>query len=163
MNASPALFVKMGVDAWHAQNSRVEKLLNELPESRLEAETAPGRNTGKYLLGHLVAVSDRMLETLGWGPRLHPELDEPFLLNPDRSGIAMPSVAELKQHWKEVNDKLNAHIARAQPEEWFSRHLSVSEDDFAKEPHRNKLNLLINRAVHTGMHLGQMNYLTEKK
>jgi hypothetical protein len=42
---------------------------------------------------------------------------------------------------------------------WFAKHNAVSAEDFAKEPHRNKLNVLITRTIHQGYHLGQMNYL----
>ena len=161
--ATAAVFVKMATDAWHTHNARVEKLIDSLTDAQLEAETAPGRNTGKYLYGHLIAVSDRLFDAMGWGGRLHPEMDEVFLASPDKSGHKMPSIAELKQYWRDVNDKLNGHIAAMQPEEWFSAHSTVSAEDFVKEPHRNKLNLLISRASHTGYHLGQMAYLAEKK
>jgi len=50
-----------------------------------------------------------------------------------------------------------------QPTEWFTRHTSVSEEDFIKEPHRNKLNVLITRATHQSYHLGQLIYLKRNK
>ena len=43
-----------------------------------------------------------------------------------------------------------------QPEDWFQKHSSVSAEDFAKEPHRNKLNIMITRATHLAYHTGQM-------
>jgi hypothetical protein len=36
--------------------------------------------------------------------------------------------------------------------DWFSRHMLVSPEDFAKEPHRNKLNVIINRTNHMANH-----------
>jgi hypothetical protein len=156
------LFIKMVIDAWQKQNERVDELLGKISNEQLQQETAPGRNTGFYLFGHLAAVNDRLFELLGIGERLHPELDEIFLSTPDMSGQQMPSVDELKQYWNEINSKLTDHFNNMQPGEWFQKHTTVSEEDFAKEPHRNRLNVMITRTVHQGYHLGQMNYLKSK-
>jgi len=69
----------------------------------------------------------------------------------------------LKQYWKDVNAKLSAAITTLSPDEWFAKHTSVSAEDFAKEPHRNKLNLLMNRTNHQSTHYGQLIYLKPKK
>jgi hypothetical protein len=157
------LFIKMAVAAWDASTEQVNKLFDELSPEQLAAETAPGRNTGIYLLGHLTAVTDRMLPLLGFGERSYPELDKVFLISPDKSGLEMPPVEELKKYWKEVNAKLSAAIAKTTPGEWFEKHTSVSAEDFAKEPHRNKLNVLISRTYHQGTHYGQLIYLKPRK
>ena len=157
-----AIFVKMVVDAWYMQNARVEKLVNSLTDEQLAAETAPGRNTGTYLFGHLLAVNDRLFDAFGWGGRLHPELDAPFLTSADKSDLPRPSIAALREYWTEVNNKLNAHIGQMRPQDWFTAHSTVSAEDFAKEPHRNKLNLLLSRTVHMSNHLGQMIFLEKK-
>jgi hypothetical protein len=47
-------------------------------------------------------------------------------------------------------------------DEWFNKHTAVSAEDFAKEPHRNKLNVIVNRTNHTSYHLGQLVYLVKK-
>jgi uncharacterized damage-inducible protein DinB len=156
------IFIKMVLDAWEVHYNRVNNLINKLSDEKLLKDTAPGRNSGLYLLGHLTAVNDRILVLLG-GERLFPELDNAFISNPDKSGIAMPSVAEVRSYWNKVNEKLNQHFSKLSSDEWFTRHTSVSEEDFAKEPHRNKLNLLINRTNHQSYHLGQLAYLGEKK
>ena len=62
----PALFVKMAIAAWDTHMARTNKLLGELSDDTLAAPVAPNRNTGTYLLGHLVAVHDGMLPALGW-------------------------------------------------------------------------------------------------
>ena len=135
----------MALSAWDTYNARVNKLVNTLSDEQLIAETAPGRNSGIYLLGHLTAVSDGLFPILGFGERLYPQLDKIFLENPDRSGLEMPSINELKEYWKKVNAKLTHHIIQLPADEWFTRHNNVSEADFANEPHRNKLNIIINR------------------
>jgi len=153
------LFIKMIVAEWQKQNARLDKLLEILSNEQLAADTAPKRNSGVYLVGHLAAVNDAMLPLLGFGEKLHPELEAVFLTNPDKSGLATPSLDTLKSYWKEINATLTQHINEMKPGEWFTRHSAVSEEDFAKEPHRNKLNILINRANHQSYHLGQLAYL----
>ena len=156
------LFIKMVVAAWNASTGQANKLFDELSDEQLAAETSPGRNTGIYLLGHLTAVTDRMIPLLGFGERLYPQLDQPFLASPDKSGLEIPPVTELKKYWKEVNAKLSAGIAATTPDEWFAKHTAVSAEDFAKEPHRNKLNVLIGRTNHQASHYGQLIYLKPK-
>ncbi len=157
-----SLFVKMVLTAWQTENTRVNELLATITDQQLMGETAPGRNTGIYLLGHLAAINDTLFKLLGIGTRLHPGLDEIFINNPDKAGLPMPSIDELKKYWNEINTALTDHFSRMQPSEWFMRHTSISEEDFAKEPHRNRLNVLITRTVHQSYHRGQLIYLKNK-
>ena len=62
----------------------------------------------------------------------------------------------------DINAALTNRFNTMQPGEWFEKHNSISAEDFAKEPHRNKLNVIITRSVHQGYHLGQMAYLKSK-
>ena len=145
--------------AWDAQNNHLAKLVSSLTDEQLAKETAPGKNTGVYLFGHLIAVSDGLFPLLGFGSRLFPEMEEVFLKNPDKSGLARPSIAELKQRFEMVNARLNSHFQSADINEWLSKHTAVSPEDFVKEPHRNKLNAVIIRTGHMAYHLGQMRLL----
>ena len=145
--------------AWDAQNSYLNKLINSLTDEQLLKETAPGKNTGVYLLGHLVAVSDGLFPLLGFGNRLFAEMEEVFLNKPDKSGLIFPSVPELKKRFELVNAKLNEHFRSLGVDEWLSGHTAVSPGDFVKEPHRNKLNVVITRTVHMAYHIGQMRLL----
>jgi len=156
------IFIKMVLDAWQTQNKRVDDLLQTLSDEQWMKETAPGRNTGIYLLGHLTAINDSLFEILEIGNRLHPELDVIFVEAPDKSGQQMPSVETLKKYWTEINSKLTDHFNNIQIDEWLAKHTRVSAEDFAKEPHRNKLNIIINRTAHQAYHLGQINYLKNK-
>ena len=154
-----ALFVKMVLLAWQTQNNEVNKLLEMLSDEQLSKETAPGRNTGVYLLGHLASINDNLFKILNLGERLHPDLDPIFLDNREDLKVARPSIDALKKYWNEINEKLTDRFNSMQPSDWFSRHMSVSEEDFLKEPHRNKLNVIMNRTAHQSYHLGQMAYL----
>ena len=40
--------------------------------------------------------------------------------------------------------------------DWHGRHMAVTEEDFLKEPHRNKLNVMLGRVGHKASHLGQI-------
>lgn len=151
--------IKMILSAWQAQNAQVDKLIEKLTDEQWMNDTASGRNSGIYLLGHLVAVNDGMISILGFGERLHPELETAFLFNKDKSGQPMPSLANLKKYWKEINATLTANMELMAADEWFTRHTKVSEEDFAKEPHRNKLNIIINRTIHQSYHAGQLAFL----
>jgi hypothetical protein len=156
------LFIKMVFSNWDMQVSRTNSLLDKLTDEELSAPTAPNRNTGVYLLGHLAAVSDGMFTFLGLGERLNPAMDKIFLHSPENSGLEKPSIAELKEYWNKVNELLSAKMSQLGTDEWFTRHTAVSEEDFAKEPHRNKLNIVINRTNHLSNHLGQLAYLVKK-
>lgn len=155
-STSKELFIKMALSAWERENNDLNKYLESLTDEQLSKEIAPGRNTGTYLLGHLVAVSDNMLPILGFGERLFPQLGNIFIVNPDKSELKKPSIDELKEYLKAVNAKLAKCIQSTSTDEWFEKHTSVSAEDFAKEPHRNKLNIIINRTNHLSYHLGQM-------
>ncbi|MBK8086532.1 MAG: DinB family protein [Chitinophagaceae bacterium] len=154
--AQQDLIIKMTITAWDAQNKYLSKLLESLTDEQLQKEIAPGRNTGIYLLGHLIAVSDAMLPLLGFGERLFPALENVFVKNPDKSGLEMPSVSELKGNLDAVNAKLSSAFQSCTADEWLSRHTAVSAEDFVNELHRNKLNVVISRTNHMANHIGQM-------
>ena len=159
MEQQNELPIKIVIDAWYTALSRTDAVFNELTDAQLMQEVSPGRNTGTYLLGHLIAVHDRMLPLLGLGVRHYPELDDVFLDSPDKSGKTMPSIDKLRAYWKGTNDALAEGFSGLLPGEWLHRHNSVSDEDFVKEPHRNKLNVLINRTNHLSSHYGQLLFL----
>ncbi len=39
--------------------------------------------------------------------------------------------------------------------QWLEKHASVSEEDFAKDPSRNRFAILLSRMNHIAFHLGQ--------
>ncbi len=148
--------VQLAVTAWDLQNKQLLKLLDTIPNEQLLSEVSPGKNTGHYLLGHLVAVSDAMLPLFGLGESLFPELLEIFIRNPDKSGLSKSSVSELKGNLHAVNTRLSEAFATLSPADWLDRHTAVSAEDFEKEPHRNRLNVLFSRTSHLAYHIGQL-------
>ena len=143
------------LNAWKQNIERADKLFSSLTPEQLERQIAPGKNRLIYLWGHLTAVHDRMLPLLGLGSRLHEELDEPFLTKADKVVANPPSADVIKKDWNEVNGKLRDGFARFSTADWLQKHASVSEEDFAKEPDRNRFAILLSRTNHLSYHLGQ--------
>ena len=156
------LSIKAAIDSWQAQINSFDKDLEKLSDEQLMEEIAPGRNRGIYLLGHLTAVHDLMLPLLRFEPSLYPELKPIFVDAPDKKVSDIPSAKQLREQWKVVNEKLSSHFKSLSTNEWFARHNSISEDDFVKEPHRNRLSVLHSRSGHLGYHRGQMVLLVKK-
>lgn len=150
------ILIKMALDAWHIYIKRTGELFDSFSDEQLMKEIAPGKNRGIYLLGHLAAIHDRMLVLLELGDPLYPELWQTFVESPDKAIADLSSIQKLRACWKEINANLNNKISGLSPVEWFQKHTAVSPEDFVKEPHRNKLNLIINRTNHLANHYGQL-------
>jgi DinB superfamily len=149
------ILASTALNSWKLVISRIDQAIASLTNEQLERQVAPGRNRVFYLVGHLTATHDRMFPMLGLGERLHPELDETFLNNPDRSLPDSISPPDLKRMWTEVNSKLSAAFERLTAQEWLQKHSAVSEEDFAKDPLRNRLAVLMSRTNHASFHAGQ--------
>jgi DinB superfamily len=152
---SEQALVTSAVNSWKSTVERADRIFSPLNEEQLQKEVAPGKNRLIYLWGHLTAVHDRMLPLLGLGERLHPEFDPLFLTNPDRTIAKLPAAEEIKKSWNDVNGKLSAGFASLSPAQWLEKHSSVSEEDFAKDPSRNRFAILLSRTSHIAFHVGQ--------
>ena len=140
---------------WKSNVERTDKLFEPLSPEQLEQEVAPGRNRLIYLWGHLAAVNDALLPLLGIGERLHPEFDGMFISNPDKSVELTVSAQSLKTAWQEINQKLWDGFSQFSASDWAQRHTAVSEEDFDREPHRNRFTALLGRTAHLAYHVGQ--------
>jgi uncharacterized damage-inducible protein DinB len=151
----------MNLAMWEAQNKKFAELIEKLTDEQLMNETAPNRNTGVYLLGHIIAVSDDMIRLFDLGDRIVPEYLDIFVKSPDKFNKTFPSIVDLKKAYQTVTILLNNHFRQFSLEDWLSKHTAVTDEDFANEPMRNKLNVLISRTLHLSNHLGQMTYLNK--
>jgi hypothetical protein len=97
-----------------------------------------------------------MLPLLRFEDSLYPELKPIFIDAADKTISVIPPAHQLREQWEKVNGKLLSHFNSLRPEEWFTRHASISEEDFVKEPHRNRLNVLLSRTTHLSYHRGQV-------
>jgi hypothetical protein len=143
------------LNAWNTNIERADKLFSGLTTEQLQIEIAPGKNRLIYLWGHLTAVHDAMLPLMGLGPRLHQELDVPFVSKPDKGVPGVPSAPEVKTSWDEVNSKLGEGFRKLSAADWLQKHAAVSDEDFAKDPLRNRFAILLSRTNHLAYHLGQ--------
>jgi hypothetical protein len=150
------LTVKMAMASWKNTVGRADKAFAALPEEQFQRQVAPGRNRFIYILGHLTAINDGMHSILGIGERLHPELDSMFISEPDQANTTLPSVPELMKDWAEVNSSLSEKLDRLTPPEWLQRHMAMSDEDYAKDPTRNRISVLLSRTNHLSYHLGQI-------
>jgi hypothetical protein len=150
------IMVKMIIDRWEANIINFNAVLNSITNEQLQKEVSPGKNRGIYLLGHLIAVHDKMLRLLDFEDSQDPELHKMFIDAPDKSISEITSANDLRLLWSRQSEMLTQKISRMRPEEWFEKHTSVSSEDFIKSPHRNKLNILLTRTTHLSYHTGQM-------
>ncbi|CAN5411339.1 hypothetical protein BH10BAC2_BH10BAC2_42100 [soil metagenome] len=150
------VFLKMIFDRWNTSIKNCDNLLNTLTDEQLQKEIASGKNRGVYLLGHLIAVHDDMLVLLDMGEKLYPEWRSTFLESTDKTVAEIPSIKELRAGWSAQCEVLKQKFERLQPGEWLEKHTAVSDEDFIKEPHRNKLNIILTRTTHLQYHMGQL-------
>ena len=149
------LLIATVVASWKQIIGRADLAVGKYSDEQLDRHVAPGRNRVRYLIGHLVAVDDRLFTGLGIGERLHPELDAAYLTNPDGTLPDPVSTEELKKAWFEVHSKLTAAFEQMTAAQWLERHTAVTEEDFVKEPLRNRLAMVLSRTAHVSMHIGQ--------
>jgi hypothetical protein len=138
-------FIESALRGWKSNMERADKLFGELSPGELEHEVAPGRNRLIYLWGHLAAVNDALLPLLGIGERLHPDKSVPLTVTGQ----------SLKAAWQEIHQKLWEGFSKFSASDWGQRHTAVSEEDFEREPHRNRFTVLLGRTAHLAYHLGQ--------
>jgi hypothetical protein len=151
-NEEVQIGVALGI--WKSNLERADRFFTSLDATALEEQVAPGRNRVIYLWGHLTATHDRMLGLLGLGDRVRPEFDAVFFSSPDGAS-ELPMVDELRAWWDEVNKRMREGLSRLTPGDWLMKHTAVSEEDFVKDPLRNRLAILLTRTNHLAYHLGQ--------
>jgi hypothetical protein len=150
------LIIKMVLSAWESHLKRTTEVFDKFTDDQLNMEIAPGKNRVIYLLGHLTAVHDALFPLLALGERNYKHLDEPFVKNADKAVAIFPPAAELRKAWRDTNERLSEKFKNLSLAEWLQKHTQINEEDFIKEPHRNRLNVVINRTNHLAYHLGQL-------
>ena len=140
---------------WRSNVDRAGKLFGNLSQDQLLQEVALGKNRLIYLWGHLTAFHDALIPLLGFGSRIRPELDLMFVSNPDRTVPTILLGEDLKIIWQETGEILWTGFSRLSIADWLQKHAAVTEEDFLREPHRNRFTLLLGRTAHIAYHLGQ--------
>ncbi|SDG18111.1 DinB family protein [Epilithonimonas hungarica] len=153
------LFITIILKNWLLQVKRGKVLLDGISEDEIMKEVAPGKNRGIYIVGHIIAYHDLMGEILGYGKRKYPQLQPIFIEAADKSGLEMPGYAELKALYEDVHKHIAEQLEVLPTEQWYQRHEAMTDEDFKKDPTRNKLNVLVSRISHLAYHLGQLRLL----
>ena len=78
-----------------------------------------------------------------------------FVSNPDQTVPTILSGEDLKTIWQETSQILWAGFSKLSVADWLQKNESVSEEDFLREPHRNRFTVLLGRAAHIAYHVGQ--------
>src|SRR6266576_3589469 len=74
---------------WRSNVDRAGKFFGNLSQEQLLQEVAPGKNRVIYLWGHLTAFNDALIPLLGFGVRIHLEIDLTLVSNPDLNDPAI--------------------------------------------------------------------------
>lgn len=156
------VFVEMVLAAWHKYQEQLDDFFDELPDDDFDLEVYPGKNRVRYIIGHLTALNDGILFLLGAREPLYPELVDEFLIKSYRAGNTEHSISDLRIYWRNVNRTLANYFASMPLSEWFEKNASISEEDFRRDPHCNKLNIVLTKTHHLVYHLGQLTLLNRK-
>ena len=149
-------FINTSIKNFHTYCERLTEFLGSLPDGVLNKQVAKGRNSGLYLVGHLVAVNDSMIPLFGLGNRQFPEFEEIFVLNKDGAIQHQYDDKAIIEIWKQHTSFVKRSLQLLTEAAWLDRHAAVSEADFVTQPNRNKLNVLIKRTLHLCYHMGQL-------
>jgi hypothetical protein len=141
---------------WEASNRSMQKVLDTISEENFRQPIIPGGNSPSWLLGHLADTDDALLELLGIRGRMFPELAKIYNHERGTNQSGHLTKQELTSKWKAILAVLDATFKSMSESEWHGRHAAVSEEDFKKQPHRNKLNVMLSRVTHKASHLGQI-------
>ena len=141
---------------WDAFNKRMQKVIDSIDDENINQPIVANGNSPSWLLGHLADTDDKLLELFGICKRLFPELSTIYHHERGTNQQGHLTKAELTSKWNLIVAELDTAFKKMTEADWLSRHMSVTEDDFKKEPHRNKLNVLLSRVTHKASHLGQI-------
>lgn len=141
---------------WDMYNNRMQKVLDTISDENFSRPVVTGANSPSWILGHLADTDDKLLELFGIRKRLFPELEKIYHHERDTNQVNHLQKSELITKWKAILTELNSTFKAMSESDWHGRHQAVSEEDFKKEPHRNKLNVMLSRVSHKASHLGQV-------
>jgi hypothetical protein len=141
---------------WTTYNTRMQKMMDALSEEKFNTPILSNGNSPSWIFGHLADTDDRLLELFGIRGRLFPELGKIYHNERGSNQTGHLSKAALTAKWNAISAELDKTFKLWSEGDWMGRHTAVSEEDFKKEPHRNKLNVMLGRVSHKASHLGQV-------
>lgn len=141
---------------WDTYNRRMLKSLDTLTDEKFNQSIVADGNSPSWIFGHLVDTDDALIELFGIGKRHYPELAEIYHHKGGTNHQHHLTKKELTAQWKEITSTLDRAFKSWSESDWLARHNAVSEEDFKKEPQRNRLNVMLARVSHKASHLGQI-------
>jgi DinB superfamily len=141
---------------WNTYNRIMQKTLDSITEENFYKPIVAEGNSPSWLMGHLADTDDALLTLFGIRERMFPELAKIYHHERGTNQTGHLSKAELITKWKTIIGELDRVFKSMSESDWHARHMAVSEEDFKKEPHRNKLNVMLSRVTHKASHLGQI-------
>jgi hypothetical protein len=151
-----AMTIQLALHQWKSYQNRMPLFLESINDAQYESVLAPTTNSVSWIAGHLAETHDGLFPLLGIGGRLYPKLSEIYLH--DKKSLSQPhfSKDELILIWNNIHNELHKSFDYFTPATWLDKHTAVPASDFIREPHRNKLNVLMTRTNHLAYHLGQL-------
>jgi len=143
------------LDQWENKIIETTEVFGSIGAQNAMQPVAPGKNRVIYLLGHLIAVHDRLFEALNLNERRYPEYDEMFL-TPQHPSNQYPAYELLLEQWISTNETLLPGLRLLTVQDWQSKHHYVSDYDFNLNPKRNKFSVFLSRNAHLFHHSGQL-------
>ena len=153
------IVTQIAVAQWELHVKRGTQMITQLSDEALTRAIAPGKNPGTYVVGHLIAVHDAMPSILGLGDAKYPELYEMYVKQPDGAAGDPRPVQELRDLWTETHERVTNLLKNLYANDWLLRHNAMTDEDFAANPQRNRLSVLLNRTAHFSYHIGQLRLL----
>jgi uncharacterized damage-inducible protein DinB len=141
---------------WDIFNRSMRKVLDTISDENFHKPIVNNGNSPSWLLGHLADTDDALLELFGIRKRMFPNLAKIYHHERGTNQSGHLTKEELSNQWNDIVGELDMAIKSYRENEWLSRHMAVSEEDFKREPHRNKLNVMLSRVIHKASHLGQI-------
>jgi hypothetical protein len=141
---------------WTTYNARMQKMMDTINDQNYNAPITLNGNSPSWLFGHLVDTDDKLLELFGIRSRMFPELEKIYHHEKGSNQKGHLAKGELISKWTQISAELDKAFKAWNEKDWLGRHNAVSEEDFIKEPHRNKLNVMLSRVAHKASHLGQV-------
>lgn len=134
--------------SWLLQNRKISNLINRLSDEDLQKDVVLGRNSGLYLLGHLIASNDILMPLFGFGEKMYPEYEKIFLCTPDKCAQNFPPTNLVRSHWFSLNEELRKQFG------------AMNENQFCNsEGAGERLKIMLSVVNHQCYHLGQLAFL----
>lgn len=154
-----SIAIQIAIKQWEIVTNHATKLLGQMSDEALAGQIAPNKNTGSYIMGHLIALHDAIPQFLGIGQTEYPELADIYLKQSEGKSEHPKTVQELRQMWLNTHERVTVLIKELPDHLWLTRHTAMTDEDFEANPLRNKLSILINRTNHFSYHVGQLRLL----